>query len=198
MARATEDDAAGVAVLGGIAGRVVSRSSRLGDLVIEHAVAFLLNVKMVVAVEHGMVAVFDEELVDRRGPAGAVLAEAVGGVEILAAPFEECGRLGSAAAFRRRTANQVVDENKLVGSPTRPERACQPPILLLAKRPLPVVASAMDSLREPERVKRDEQGVAPLPRVVILEQAGFPVLRCVARVEVVRYRVWEISLARQV
>ena len=54
-------------------GCVVSGRAGLGHFLVYDAVEFLLDVQMVVAVEHGRHADSDEQLVDGRGPAGTVL-----------------------------------------------------------------------------------------------------------------------------
>ena len=53
-------------------------------------------------------------------------------------------------------------------------------------------------LREPERVEHDEQRVAPLPGVVVLQQAGLGMLRRVAGVEAVGNGIREIPLPHHV
>ena len=65
-----------------------------------------------------------------------------------------------------------MGENEFVFCAAVLERCCQPVVLRLSERPVPrVFRRAWIGDRVPERIKHDEQGIAPLPRVIILEQA---------------------------
>ena len=92
----------------------------------------------------------------------------------------------------------MVDENEFEFRATLFERPLNPLILRIAKRAFPIVLPVALFLREPKRIKHDEQGVAPSPRVIVLQQSSFGIFRGVTGVETVRDRIREVALPREI
>ena len=119
------------------------------------------------AVKNGADFVLHEQLMNRHRPTGTLDSEFISAIQIESAPFEKFGRFCTAASFARFAADEVVDKNEFVFRMTGFERVFEPIVLRAAQRAIPVVIIAARPRSEPERIKHNEQRVAPLPCIII-------------------------------
>ena len=189
MARAAQEGARQIAILRGEGCAVPGvHGRRLGNGLVDDAVALLLGVKVVVAVKDSRDARLHKEVVNGASPIRALGREPVGAVEVLAAPLVEDGGLRATAHGIHRAADQVVNEDEFVAGCTGCQPLLQEGPLGLAQRPEPWVSvGATDG--EGEGVEDHEEGVAPLVGIEVAA-AGCAV---VAAVEGIGRRVSKVG-----
>ena len=141
---------------------------------------------------------------DGHVPAWALRGEAFSAIGVLAAPLvfvsdfnaATRGDIGRGAIGQRgAAADDVVHEHELVFGAAVLKRGFEPVVLGFAERPVPCVERLIGiGHGVPERIERDEEGVAPFISVVVLQQAERATRvvhgRSVTGVEVVWHRRW--------
>ena len=80
----------------------------IGGAIIAYAVALGMDIKVVVPVEDDAAAALREQVMNRRGPTGALLGERFLSVEFRAAPLEETRRLHATAPLGRLSTAEVM------------------------------------------------------------------------------------------
>ncbi len=191
-----------VLTVSGAAEAGVVRRAGLRAFEIDDAVFGLIAVEVVVAVEDDVHLVHHEQIMDRHVPAGPLRGESGAAIGVFATPLvfvadfdaAACGvlrRWHTADDGLRAAADDVVHEDELILRAAVFERVAQPVILRFAKAPHPgVVGGVGVRVRIPEGIKHDEERLAPLEGVVVLQQAkraaGVVFRRGIASVEGVR------------
>lgn len=164
----------------------VVRRAGLRAFEIDDAVACLVAVEVVVAVEDDVDLVLHEQIMDGHVPAGALGGKAGAAVDVVATPLVFVAHFDAATRGELRgghvvddglgaAADDVVHEDELVSSAAVLQRVTQPVILRFAEAPVPrVVGGVWIGHRVPEGIEHDEERLAPLEGVVVLQQAECP------------------------
>ena len=112
----------------------------------------------------------------------------------MSTPLEMLGRLGATARAAVDTSDEMMDKDELEVGGTSLQRCSQPVVLSSAERAIPIVAGHTRSGHGwPKRIQHNEQGVAPVPGVVVLGQPNVRDLRGIARVKAVGNRISKVS-----